>query len=136
MEGAAPYSSSLTWAPHVAPWPSSSTWMIARCVMKRAGAAPCSHMDGPPACAPYEDRNGRLLVGSDLLDRPGAVGWLAAIEVGAVVPHIRNNVDCTTCHGDVAKGTVATRNVEHTMGFCVDCHRAKKASNDCLTCHF
>ena len=51
-------------------------------------------------------------------------------------PHIRNNVDCTTCHGDVAKGTVATRNVEHTMGFCVDCHRAKKASNDCLTCHY
>jgi len=51
-------------------------------------------------------------------------------------PHIRANVDCATCHGNVAGGTVATRNVEHTMGFCVDCHKAKKASNDCLTCHF
>ena len=31
-------------------------------------------------------------------------------------PHIRNNVDCTTCHGAVAQGTVATRNVAHSMG--------------------
>ncbi len=51
-------------------------------------------------------------------------------------PHIRNNVDCATCHGDIAHQTVAQRNVDHTMGFCVDCHKAKKASNDCLTCHF
>ena len=51
-------------------------------------------------------------------------------------PHIRAKVDCTTCHGDVAKGTVATKNVDHSMGFCVDCHKAKQASNDCLTCHF
>jgi hypothetical protein len=51
-------------------------------------------------------------------------------------PHIRAKVDCATCHGDVAKGTVATRNVDHTMGFCVDCHRSKQASNDCLTCHY
>ena len=34
------------------------------------------------------------------------------------------------------KQTVAERNVDHTMGFCVNCHREKKASNDCLTCHF
>ena len=51
-------------------------------------------------------------------------------------PHIRNNVDCATCHGDIAHQTVAERNVNHTMGFCVDCHKARKASNDCLTCHF
>jgi hypothetical protein len=51
-------------------------------------------------------------------------------------PHIRAKVDCATCHGDVAHGTVATRNVNHTMGFCVDCHRERKASNDCLTCHY
>jgi hypothetical protein len=49
--------------------------------------------------------------------------------------HIRAKVDFTTCHGD-GQGTVATRNVDHTMGFCVDCHRSKQASNDCLTCHY
>jgi Cytochrome c7 and related cytochrome c len=51
-------------------------------------------------------------------------------------PHIRANVDCSTCHGSIAQQTVAERNVDLTMGFCVNCHKQKNASNDCLTCHF
>lgn len=51
-------------------------------------------------------------------------------------PHIRANVDCAKCHGDIGKGTVATRNVELTMGYCVNCHNENKAPVDCLTCHF
>lgn len=51
-------------------------------------------------------------------------------------PHINANVECTTCHGNIAEGTVARRNVDLTMGFCVDCHNERKASIDCLTCHF
>jgi len=51
-------------------------------------------------------------------------------------PHIRASVDCAACHGDVANQTVAERVVDHNMGFCVDCHRQKKVSNDCLTCHY
>jgi hypothetical protein len=51
-------------------------------------------------------------------------------------PHIRAEVGCATCHGNIAEGTVATRNVDLTMGFCVNCHNEKKASVDCLTCHF
>jgi hypothetical protein len=51
-------------------------------------------------------------------------------------PHLRAKVACAECHGDVAHQTVAERNVNHVMGFCVDCHRAKQASNDCLTCHY
>jgi hypothetical protein len=51
-------------------------------------------------------------------------------------PHIRAKVECATCHGNVAEGTVAQRNVAHTMGFCVNCHNERKASIDCLTCHF
>ena len=51
-------------------------------------------------------------------------------------PHIRAKVDCTTCHGDVAQQTVAQRNVNLTMGFCVTCHQENNASLDCLTCHF
>jgi hypothetical protein len=51
-------------------------------------------------------------------------------------PHIRASVDCSTCHGDVGKQTVAERSVDHTMGFCVNCHTQKKASNECLTCHY
>lgn len=51
-------------------------------------------------------------------------------------PHIRNNVECSTCHGDIAHQTVAKRNVTLGMGFCVSCHREKHAPNDCLTCHY
>src|SRR5262245_54396025 len=39
--GAAPYSSSVTWSPQLAPVPSSSTWNSARWLMKRVAAAPC-----------------------------------------------------------------------------------------------
>ena len=51
-------------------------------------------------------------------------------------PHVRAKVECSTCHGNVAEQTVAQRSVDHTMGFCVNCHNEKKASIDCLTCHF
>ena len=51
-------------------------------------------------------------------------------------PHIRANVECSTCHGDIAHQTVAQRNVVLGMGDCVTCHREKKAPNDCLTCHY
>jgi hypothetical protein len=51
-------------------------------------------------------------------------------------PHIRAEVECSTCHGNIAGGTVATRTVDMHMGFCVNCHNERKASIDCLTCHF
>jgi hypothetical protein len=51
-------------------------------------------------------------------------------------PHIRANVDCTSCHGPIGEQTVAQRNVNLNMGFCVNCHEQRKVSNDCLTCHF
>ena len=51
-------------------------------------------------------------------------------------PHLRAKVECDTCHGAIAQQTVAQRNVELTMGFCVNCHTERKASNDCLTCHY
>jgi hypothetical protein len=51
-------------------------------------------------------------------------------------PHGRAKVECATCHGNVGEQTVAQRNVEHTMGFCVNCHNERKAPIDCLTCHF
>ncbi len=50
--------------------------------------------------------------------------------------HIRAEVDCATCHGDLTEMTVAQRVVDHTMGFCINCHKQKGASNDCLTCHY
>jgi hypothetical protein len=64
-------------------------------------------------------------------------GYTAAAHVRFNhAPHIRANVECSTCHGNIAQQTVAERNVNLTMGFCVNCHKQKNASNDCLTCHF
>ncbi len=51
-------------------------------------------------------------------------------------PHIRNKVECATCHGDIPHMTTAERVVNHTMGFCVKCHEDRKVSNDCMTCHY
>lgn len=51
-------------------------------------------------------------------------------------PHVRASVPCATCHGDMRQQTVAVRAVNLTMGYCVDCHRQRRASLDCLTCHF
>lgn len=51
-------------------------------------------------------------------------------------PHIRTGVDCKNCHGDMTQRTVAIRTVELNMGFCLDCHKQKRASIDCTACHF
>lgn len=51
-------------------------------------------------------------------------------------PHIRAKVECSTCHGDMTQQDVARRVVDMDMAFCVNCHKQKQASNDCLTCHY
>jgi hypothetical protein len=64
-------------------------------------------------------------------------GWVEESHVRFNhAPHIREGVDCSTCHGDVSQMTVARRTVEHTMEFCVTCHRKNDAPDDCLTCHY
>ena len=51
-------------------------------------------------------------------------------------PHYRAKIDCTTCHGEVAKGTLAEAVVTHNMGTCLTCHRQRKATEDCVACHY
>ncbi len=51
-------------------------------------------------------------------------------------PHIRAKIGCVTCHGDMTQQTTARRMVDMHMGFCVDCHKLRKASLDCMTCHY
>lgn len=53
----------------------------------------------------------------------------------AHAPHIRAGIDCATCHGDVKDQTVAVRKAGLDMGYCLNCHRERKASTDCTTCH-
>ena len=51
-------------------------------------------------------------------------------------PHIRAGVECKMCHGDMTRQTVAVRAVDLNMGYCLNCHRQKQASVDCITCHY
>jgi Cytochrome c7 and related cytochrome c len=51
-------------------------------------------------------------------------------------PHIRAQVDCSTCHSDMTKQTTAERKVDMNMGFCIRCHKEKQVSIDCETCHY
>lgn len=50
--------------------------------------------------------------------------------------HVRANVACAHCHGEVADMSRVVRVAPLTMGWCVDCHRASRATDDCLACHY
>jgi hypothetical protein len=49
--------------------------------------------------------------------------------------HVKAKVECSTCHGDMANMMDIRENVQWTMGKCIDCHRERQVSVDCLVCH-
>lgn len=51
-------------------------------------------------------------------------------------PHIRANVDCSSCHGDVASMDTAQQVAPMQMSWCIDCHVQKGAPTSCFTCHY
>jgi hypothetical protein len=50
--------------------------------------------------------------------------------------HIRADVGCENCHGDVRRMEIAQQVEPLTMGWCLDCHKEREASRDCLVCHY
>src|ERR1051325_6034299 len=50
--------------------------------------------------------------------------------------HVLAQIDCGRCHGDVSSMNRIARVAPLTMGWCVDCHRAARAPDDCLICHY
>jgi hypothetical protein len=49
--------------------------------------------------------------------------------------HVRAQVACSECHGDVASMKTVTQDRPFTMGRCLSCHEARHATRDCLGCH-
>lgn len=49
--------------------------------------------------------------------------------------HTRAQIDCADCHGQVSQSHQIKREVNHSMGWCIDCHSQKQASVDCYICH-
>ena len=49
--------------------------------------------------------------------------------------HLESGATCETCHGKVAERDRLWRETDISMGGCMNCHRANKASLDCTYCH-
>ncbi len=49
--------------------------------------------------------------------------------------HVLAGVACQFCHGEVERMDVTRGLPRQDMGWCVDCHRNRRASDDCLVCH-
>ncbi|MFQ5742789.1 MAG: cytochrome c3 family protein [Acidobacteriota bacterium] len=50
--------------------------------------------------------------------------------------HIKRGIDCAVCHGAVRTMEKVRQVRPLQMGWCIDCHRQRDASVDCLTCHY
>ncbi len=68
------------------------------------------------------------------------IPWMRIYEIPSWVDfshraHLEKGNTCQECHGPVAERDVLTRETDISMGGCMNCHRAKKASLDCGFCH-
>jgi hypothetical protein len=68
------------------------------------------------------------------------VPWVRVYQIPSFVyfshkSHLDSGAKCETCHGKVAERDRLFREIKISMGGCMDCHRANKASVDFLFCH-
>jgi hypothetical protein len=68
------------------------------------------------------------------------IPWVRVYRVPAFVffshaSHAKAGIECAACHGPVADRDVLSTEISTKMQTCVDCHTARKASNDCALCH-
>jgi predicted CXXCH cytochrome family protein len=49
--------------------------------------------------------------------------------------HVKAGEQCVTCHGPVQERDVLAKEVSTGMIACMNCHAARKVSNDCVLCH-
>lgn len=50
---------------------------------------------------------------------------------------VLGELECATCHGPVAEQEtpIVMLHQELSMNWCMDCHRTRGTTNDCITCH-
>lgn len=74
------------------------------------------------------------------VERDEAIPWVRLYQVPQYTYfphkwHIRAEIACEQCHGDIGTSVSAVRHVEIKMAWCIDCHEQNQAPVDCLTCH-
>ena len=50
--------------------------------------------------------------------------------------HIKADVQCEECHGDLKTAREVTVQQKLWMGWCIQCHRDKQVRTDCSVCHY
>jgi len=68
------------------------------------------------------------------------IGWVRVYKVPDFVffshaSHLKAGEQCVTCHGPVEERHVLAQEVSTSMVACMNCHAARKASNECVLCH-
>jgi hypothetical protein len=74
-------------------------------------------------------------------ERKEPIAWLRVHDLPDFVRfthkrHVAAGVECRTCHGDVARMDAAVQTAPLTMGWCLSCHKERKAPTDCVACHY
>jgi hypothetical protein len=69
-----------------------------------------------------------------------SISWVKVIDLPDHVyfthkRHILSGIDCNMCHGAVEQMERMYQAVNLEMGACLECHKQKKVSIDCWTCH-
>lgn len=73
-------------------------------------------------------------------ERNEKVKWVRVYQVPDFVffshaNHLKAEQECVTCHGPVAQRDVLAKEVSTGMIACMNCHAARKFSNECYLCH-
>jgi hypothetical protein len=73
-------------------------------------------------------------------DQKRTIPWVRVTEIPSWVyfshkTHVDAGTKCEACHGPVGERDRLGQEVDLTMKGCMDCHRARKATLDCGTCH-
>lgn len=68
------------------------------------------------------------------------IRWLRVYQIPTYVrfshrAHLDAGSTCEDCHGQVKERDQLFRETDISMTGCMNCHTARKASNDCLYCH-
>jgi hypothetical protein len=50
--------------------------------------------------------------------------------------HIKAGLECQTCHGQVQEMKKVEQVAPLQMGWCLECHKKRKARVDCAVCHY
>ncbi len=77
---------------------------------------------------------------AEYAQRKRPIRWVRVYQIPSFVffshqTHLDAGVQCRVCHGPVAKRDRLWRETPLSMKWCVDCHREKKATTDCGSCH-